>query len=197
MAITDYPVVANFKTWVGISGVGDDTLITDWLLPAAQDFVEKYCNRVFKSASATRYFPVVPPFVDAKRRTLWFYSEVTSLTTVTNGDGVVISSADYSLRPHVAPYHRIDLNSNAGYWWTDGGTGDDIAIVGHWGYSTVPPAVVFDAILQIAEHLYIARQSGGGGSVFTASHQTGAIVLAASLPKDVIEMLDPYRRRSV
>lgn len=193
-----YPTTANVKTFLGVVGAGEDTLI-GWLLEAAVAFVEKYCGHDFVSQAGQTYevVPEYPNLLAGKRVLLIRDVDLYAVTSVTNGDGVVVAAGDYKLLPRSGPpYYKIELDADSGLVWWRGSDGSGVVeIQGTTGYSSACPDDVFLAILEIAAYEYRARQSGAGGVVTTATRQ-GIIVPPGSYPSYITDLLDPYRRRS-
>jgi len=81
MAYTD---AATLKTYLGVSGAGDDTLLTA-LIARAQSAIDAYTSRTFEaSADTTRKFTVGK---DTDGRKLYLDEDLSSITAiVTNAD---------------------------------------------------------------------------------------------------------------
>jgi hypothetical protein len=186
-----YPTAANLKDWMGVSGNTKDTQL-GWALAGAIDYVEQYCNRVFVAATATRQFPVRYPFVGKHNRQLNFYEDLAAITSITNGDGVVIT--DYYTLPNNAPYIGVFLNASAGIAFTDNGDGSTIAVAGSWGYSASCPSAIFTAVMEIAKQSFNSAQQGVGGDMASASRGSGLLVNPGQFPKMITDVLNSYKR---
>src|SRR3990167_11453039 len=91
-----YATVAELKSYKNITTTGDDTLLQD-LLDDAQDILERAYQRLFEaSADSTHYFD---PTRDVRGRTLYFDDDLAAVTSITNGDGTVVTSSQYVLEP--------------------------------------------------------------------------------------------------
>lgn len=192
-----YPTSANFKTWAGISGSGDDTVV-GYALDGAKAWFERECNRVFVAASATKKFPVRHPYVGKDKTRLNLLGQfLVAVTSITNGDDdVLVVDTEYVLHPLAAPYHRVDIVRASGLFWTDGGDGSPVTIEATWGESAACPADVFLGILELAQAEYLARMQGTGGTV-QFSGNSGMILQPSEFPKRVHEIADNYRLRGV
>lgn len=85
-------------------------------------------------------------------RTLELDEDLLTVTTLTNGDGVVIPSNQFILEPrNVLPRHRIRLLSPAAWVFPIDGT---ITVDGDWGYSATPDAMIQGTCLRLAEWYY-------------------------------------------
>lgn len=183
-----YASLTELKSYLGISSIGDDTLLTA-LLARAQKAVESYCGRVFEQTSeTTRYYRADAVQDDV----LWLDDDLLSVTTLTNGDAVVISSAGYWLEPrNTTPYYAIRLKST--YYWTFD-TDGEVSVKGRWGYSATAPVDVAHATIRWAAYLYRQRDA----QVFdvTAEPSLGMITVPKGIPADVKVLLESYRRLS-
>lgn len=196
-----YPTLAQFKVERGVSDTTEDTSLTQ-KLNAAIAFVERECGRVFVAASRTVTFNCRRPFVSPDKLTLNLFQDLVSVTTLTNGDGVVISSTYYELLPYskglttALPFHQIRLLDWSGYRFAASTTGGGIAVAGSWGYSAACPADVFQAIMDLAGYLYRQRSSGQSGPVQVVNRGTALATEAGKLPESVLAVIQSYRRVS-
>lgn len=117
--------------------------------------------------------------------------DLQAVTTLTNGDGVVVSSADYWLGPVDEPYYQVTLLN--GVVWSDGGTGGRISILGSWGFSAACPADMYYAILEGAQALYNGHLQGALGEVAAAS-RGGLLIRPGLLPPTVYRVVQSYKR---
>ena len=190
-----YPTTANFKTWKGISGSGEDTQI-GWDLEAAIALLEKSTGRKFISSSATRKFFGRAPWVGLRRRRLFFHEDNLTITTLTNGDLTVITATYYQLLGVVGHYHGLELLSGAPYRFAEGADGTLITVAGTWGYLDSDgncPDLVFDAILQVCDVYYRARAQGIMGDIPGVSRQ-GQSTAALEFPPILQRAIDLYKR---
>jgi hypothetical protein len=178
---------ANVKQYLDITGTSDDALGAA-LVARAQAGIEQHCKRRFEAVTATRYFDV--PEDD----TLWLDEDLLSITTLTNGDSIVIAAASYVLLPkNILPKYAIKLKENTSTVW-EGSTTTDyqvISVAGTWGYSTTPPADIVMAAVRWAAWLYRQRDGAFGQ---TARPEIGLIETPLALPVDVERLLRPYKR---
>lgn len=188
-----YTSAATVKSYLGIEGSGDDTLIGT-LITAAQAWIDAYTGRTFEaSADAERYFDCVAGVIEGRR--LWLDRDLCSITTITNGDSTEVTSAQYVTRPrNDTPYYAIDLLSSAGIYWTyTDDVEDAITVDGKWAYSASAPSDVAQACTRLAAYLYQQKDA----QVFdtTAMPEAGVITVPQGMPRDVKLMLAPYLRR--
>jgi hypothetical protein len=185
-----YAAKTDLKTYLGISGSGDDTLL-EVLLTRAQALVDAYCGRTFEAAAdVTRYFDAE---LDVEGRRLWLDHDLCQITTVTNGDGVPVTA--YVSEPrNDSPWYALTLKESSSVAWTYMTTPESaIAVKGRWAYSVTPPADVVHATLRLAGFLY--RQKDAQAYETTAAPDGGMITVPQSIPRDVRAMLWLYRQR--
>jgi len=187
-----YVSAANLKVYLGITETTDDTLLGT-LIAAAQAFIDSYCRQTFEaSGDTTRTFD---PTRDASGRWLYLDAPLAAITSVTNGDGNVVSAGNYITEPrNSTPYRALTLKSNSTVAWTYTTTPENsISIVGKWAYSTSAPADIVQACTRLAAYLY--RQKNNSGDLDRPiAIGSSAMLLPADLPKDLKALLAPYRR---
>ena len=191
-----YVSTADLKVYLGIASAqtGDDTLLAT-LIGAAQAFVEQYTRRVFEHSgtAAIRYHDAVGD-VDAAQGLLFLRGDLCAITSVTNGDGVVVTAAQYVTEPRATtPYWALRLLASSGVVWTY--TTDEIgaiAINGKWAYSATAPGDIVQAATRLAAYLY--RQKDTSLDMDRAVSLGGGMLLPTTLPADIKALLDPYRK---
>lgn len=186
-----YPTVTDVKTWLNISGATEDSEL-GFIVDGIKGFVEEYTGRVFVAASTTKTFEACAPYVSGDKRRLNLFTDLVSVTSITNGDGSVLSASDYSLYPDAAPYYEIHLDRRGVRTWQS--HVQAISIEGSWGYSAACPDSVFHVILELCQFAYNALHSGSGGPTLVSSRQTGMVVGPDTLPPRLRLALDQWRR---
>jgi hypothetical protein len=191
-----YITTTAFKQYRGITGTstaGDALIVA--LIARAQAQVERYTGRVFQAptTAATHWFDAVRDVSD-DRRTLYLDDDLCAITTITNGDGDTVATTHYVPEPrHNAPYRSIRLTALADAHWTyDDAPEDAITVLGRWGYATTAPEDVQQATIRLAAYMYAQKDA----STFdvTVMGDWGAMTVPQGMPKDVREILEPYRR---
>lgn len=200
-----YITLEELKSYLRITTDNDDVELA--LIPdQVTDLIDKYCNRHFEpesahgpAASHTHYFTPLPEregghLLDAY--TLNLGHDLAQITSITNGDGVAISSADYVCLPmNSIPYQMIRLKANAGISWTYTGSPEGaIAVAGKWGYSTDIPASIKLGALRWAKHLYTLQAGVTATPADITVSSDGVITTSNRMPSDVAKCLDPYIR---
>lgn len=191
--MTAYATVSDFRAAIGtdVNDTADDAYITS-LLDAATNVVSLYTGRSFQPQTKTLYHDT------PNSRTLWLDDDLLSVTSITNGDGTVIASTEYTLRPlNDGPRYAVVLNRSSAIGWetdADGNPDGAIAIEGSWGYSTSVPAAIKQATLIIATAYYRARY-GNDTSGPTTITPSGIILTEGAIPKSAQTILRAYLRQ--
>ena len=188
MAYTDTMAV---RQYLEISGASDDVLI-DGMINAAQAAIDMYCRRTFEAdTDSTRYFDYSDEYVDGL--TLWLDADLCSITTVTNGDSVVVATGERTTIPrNSTPYYGIRLLSDSGVTWTyDAEWMDAISIVGRWAYSTDAPNDIVHACKRLASFYYKQRDQ----QMFDVTAiEAGVVIAPVGIPADIRRILNPHVR---
>ena len=190
-----YIDASSLKTYLGVSGSGDDTLLGTFIT-AAQEAVDQYFLRTFEaSTNTTRYFDAVR---DVSGRRLMLDRDLCSINSITNGDGTTVTVAQYTTYPrNDTPYYAIDILKSSGinWQWEDDSEGA-IAVSGKWAYSTTAPTSVVYLTKWLAAFMYRAKDNvpatGGGAGVAAAVD-----ILAGDVPADIRIIMSTIPRRAV
>ena len=185
-----YATLAEIKRLLNISSTGADTLLGE-LLDDAVSEINRYTGRQFGDvastiAATTRYFTVG---VDTDGLTLYLDDDLATITTVkTNADAstpVTVASSGYTTNPrNFGPYNEIRLkaDTNSNYTWDYTNNPESgIEISGIWQFSTTPPDDIVRACKALAVHWYRRREKNKQAK--------------DDIPKDVMRVLDAYRKR--
>lgn len=185
-----YPTVANYKTYGGIVGASEDAAILQ-ILDGTIKTVEKYCNRTFVTNAVTRNISDRQPWVTLGRRMLSFFEDVASITSITNGDGTLLTTADYDLIPISGPpYHQALLRSSSGIRWQVGSDGTRIAVVANFANSATCPDDIFLVILELVDLSHAGRADGAGTTLLPR----GGVIDKAQWSERILRVLDANRR---
>jgi hypothetical protein len=192
-----YATIEDLKAYLKISSTDDDMLLGA-LLDRATAIIESPlgADRKFEArADTTRYFnsdeDVDGPF-------LYLDEDLCAITSITNGDADVLTTAEYTTVPkNDTPYYAIKLLGSSGLAWEAKSTTDDpenaITIVGRWSYSTTPPTAIKFATIRLGAWLY--RQKDTSIDLerpFIA--EGGVTIMPSAFPKDVMDILYSFRR---
>jgi len=189
-----YATLAQLRAYLklGASETSDDALLTD-LLARAQQLIDRACDRAFEAnGDTTRYFDAAR---DVEHATLFLDADLAQITTVTNGDGVVVTSAQYVTEPrNTAPYYALKIKSNANVFWTWVTTPENaIAITGRWAYSVSAPADITHACIRLAAWMYRQKDSNADVDRPLVTGD-GVTILPSAMPQDILQIIAPYRR---
>jgi len=185
-----YTTTVAVKTYLGITGSGDDTLI-DGLVTYAQQIIDSYTHRMFEAGSdSTRNFDAVR---DVEGRWLHLDEDLAAITTVTNGDSTVVASTKYVTEPrNETPYYALKLKLDSDLVWTYSDANEDaISIVGKWAYSEAAPDDIVHVAIRLTAWLY---QQKDAPFERTATPSLGIVTVPADLPRDIKMLLEPYRK---
>lgn len=187
-----YLGVADFKSYRGIDRPDDDVLITS-LIAAAQEAIDTYTGRTFEAdADTTRTFDAE---CDVDGRTLWLDEDLAAVTSITNGDGTTVTSAQYTTKPrNHTPYYAIELKHSASVAWVwEDDPADAISVTGKWAYSAEPPADIVQAARVLVNYWY--TQKDAGSFEVTAVPGAGVVQVPQGFPSAVKHLLDRYVKR--
>jgi len=136
-----YASIAEIKGVLGITATTDDTMIRK-IAESASRSIDQYCNRMFVTQSATKYF-------DGKV-TLWVPDllSITTLKTDEDGDGTYENSFDITFATgdvisygvgledtlNTFPKVRLEINPEGDYGSFASGVKKGVEIAGIWGY---------------------------------------------------------------
>lgn len=188
-----YASAAEFKAYQRITSTDttDDGVIDD-LLGAASRLIDNITRRTFYGRVATKLYDV--PDGD----TLYIEDDdLLSVTTLTNGDGTVLTTTDYILKPNnSSPKWAVKLKDSSTYVWEEDSSGNDeqvISILGVWGWSASPPDDIREACLQIAGSYY-HRRFGENVTADTTISTGGVVITPNDIPSSARTILVKYER---
>ena len=183
------------KTYLAISGSGDDTLLTS-LIARAQAAIDRHCGRTFEAAAdTTRKFTVGD---DTDQEMLYLDEDLCAITTVTtdaDGDADVLTvNTDYVTVPrNTTPYYALKILSSSDYYWTYTTEPENgITVLGRWAWSTTPPDDIVHACVRLAAYYYQQKDAQVFDTI--AVPDAGVITIPAGIPADVKLILMPFRK---
>lgn len=194
MAITNgYATLTEFKNYSRITSTDatDDSVIED-IIEGASRFIDKYTGRTFYARTETHYYDTADGY------DLWLNDDdLLTITTLTNGDGVVITSGYYKLLPlNKSPKYMVYLEPSSGYAWAFDANSEAlgaITITGTWGYSATTPEDISMACLIIAASEYHKRFGQNTSSIATVTG-AGVVITPQGIPKGAVDILEKYRK---
>lgn len=184
-----YVTVERIKGYLGIEEeeTSDDVLLEELLL-SSEDFIDKYTGNTFVSVSKTKYYQ----HSNLVGRTLVLDDYLQSITTLTNGDGNILTSEKYILMPkNGSAYSEILLKSDYS-WEFDDILESFITIVGMWGLFSTAPQEIAHATIRLVSYLY--RQKDNHQDLDRTIVAGNSTILPQNLPIDVKMILNKYRK---
>jgi hypothetical protein len=197
MAVTNgYCTLQELKDRQAITTVDAtrDTYLED-MIEAASRWIDNHTGRRFYAATETRYYS--PRWTD-----LILVDDLLGVTTLkTDEDGdrtyeVTWAATDYDLEPYNAPllsppgpYFMIRVTPQGLYSFP--GQTKSVQIAGSWGYASAAPEAVKEACLLLSARLWKRKDVILGVSATT---QLGPLMLKVPEDKDIIALLEPFRR---
>lgn len=188
-----YIELLDLKTYLGIDfELERDDAILENAIRYSKGWIDSVCLRTFEaSTDSTRKFDAVR---DVRDRFLTLDRDLCSITAVINGDGTTITPTQYLTFPfQETPYWALQLKASSGVRWTYISDPEAaITVTGKWAYSISAPDSIQVASLRLAAYIYRIKDA----QVFdvTAMSEVGAVKIDKRMPKDVLELLVPYRR---
>lgn len=190
-----YLDLTSAKAYIGNTQATDDTLLSALLL-AAQAFIEgpHGAQRTYEaSQDSTRSFDALD---DVDGRLLYLDADLCQITSVTNGDGQLVSGSQYVCETaggerNKTPWRRLRLRSTAtASWLPSATTGPEnaIAIVGRWAYSISAPERIKQLMREIVAYEY-RRRSASGDADRPLLTGDGVLILPSALPKGIMAQL--------
>lgn len=194
MTITNgYTTLAKLKPLMNITSTSttDDTAIEDMITQASR-IIDQNTLRTFYARTETHYYDT-----PSGASLLIYDDDLLAITTLTNGNGVVITSSQYKLYPlNVSPKWEVRLLASSGISWHVSTAGDRdgaIAIVGSWGYSASTPADIEAACNDIVVTAYHKRygENTTGAATITGA---GVVITPKDIPDSAWKTIENYRR---
>jgi len=182
-------------------GLEHDDLLTD-LIERAQQVIDTQTGRTFEAdADTTRYVD----YAHVDGSTLYLDADLCSITSVVNNaDGGAAAETlevdkDYIPLPrHETPYYAIKLLASSGRAWKYTNDPENaVSITGRWAYSTTAPADVVQACIVLAGWMYRRRDAIGTDTDRPLATGDGVVILDASVPSLVKDVIRRYRRVSL
>jgi hypothetical protein len=166
---------------IGTNGTDDGVI--ERMIDGASRYIDSETKRTFYARTETRLFDC------PSGRTLWLDDDLLSITTLTNGDGVVITSTDYVLEaPNRYPKYAICLRDTSSLTWqpTSAGSYEQaISVLGTWGWLSSPTASVPPDIKMATEQIVVAayhRRMGQNMTSTSTVTAAGVVITPEDIP---------------
>jgi hypothetical protein len=189
---SDYTTLAVIKALMNITSTNatDDEVLENSIDQASR-MIDNITGRTFYARTETHYYDT-PNSLDLIIRD----DDLLSITTLTNGDGTVISSANYVFLPqNRSPKFGIRLKSGLALWYESTyGSQGAITVAGTWGYSAVAPTDIEKACQEIVVQAY-HRREGQNTTGFVTITAAGVVITPDGVPASAMAVLRRYIKR--
>ena len=181
----------DYLSPTGALGTYNDGLLQD-SLDEAERAINDYTRRNFAGTAGTVYVNRYSQrFV--RGQALYLENDLFNLISLQNGNGQNIPVGSVWVEPRNAgpPYRMIRLMSGYVFTWN---TDSDVVIAGTFGFSTVAPAAISRATVELGAWFYRLKDTGPTDAA--GVNVAGEVTYPKSLPDHIRGKLDPYRSRS-
>ena len=191
MAYTTLLALRDYLSSNDLLGTINDGLLQD-CIDEATSAISDYTRRNFAGTAGTAYVNRYSQFL-VKNQAMYLREDLHTLVSLTNGDGQVIPVGSVWLEPRNAgpPYRMLRLHSAYVYVWN---TDSDVIIAGTFGFSTVPPAAIARACVELSAWYY--RLKDTGPTNVAGMNAAGEVEYPKDIPDHIRGKLNPYRSRS-
>lgn len=161
-------------------------------LNEAESVINDYTRRNFAGTAGTAYYNRYSQR-NVVNQALYLSEDLHTLVSLTNGDTTVIPVGSVWLEPRNSgpPYRVLRLHSPYVYVWN---TDSDIVIAGTFGFSTVAPAAIARATVELAAYYFRIKDVGPTDTA--GVNAAGEVLYPKNMPDYVRSKLEPYRSRS-
>jgi hypothetical protein len=160
------------------------------IIAAASRWIDRYKNipedGFAQNTDSTRYYDIAA----IREGRLCLDAPYVSITTLTNGDGLEITSSYYRLYPRNGTYYnqiRL-LSTHSGWQFSDDDS--EVTVLGKVGYATSTPEPVREACAMLSS--WIFKRYQGGLQDASANIDLGQLVYSEAIPKSVRALLEGY-----
>lgn len=196
-----YTTLAQFKEFKGISGTGDDTLITN-LIDRAETWFNRECQRTIVAESdTTRYMDAVGDHLDGRSLFVYPFGDLCAITTVTNGDATTLTAnTEYTTYPKTLTLgepciQEVRILGSVNKAWTYTTNWENaISITGRWALfsSASVPKDIVNAIIRLTAYLYKVKDTDAFET--TVVPYEGIIQAPSGFPVDVARLVQRLRK---
>jgi hypothetical protein len=191
-----YTSVAEIKLLLNIESEADDALLA-MLILAVQDSINEHTGQSWEGVASARTFDAQR---DVEGRTLYVYraGPLSSIASITNGDGATVTSSEYHTQPQYAaaegkPIYAIHLHDNSSVYWrastTTGYWEDAITVTGVWAAASQAPQRIRQAAREYVSWAYRRARNPDPDIDRPIVSPDGSVLLPSQLPGHVKELL--------
>lgn len=194
--VNGYATLQNYKDYQRITSTdGADDDFIDSAIEAASRHIDTQCGQRFYVSDTDETRLCNCP--NTMRGVVLFDMPLQSVTSITNGDGRVITSANYYLLPpNDYPKYGVGLRDNSSVQWmptSAGNSQEAISILGKWGNAC--PTDVYYACLELAKAFY-SRRFGENMTMRTVITPSAVVQVPDGVPDFVAAVLISHQRRA-
>jgi hypothetical protein len=190
-----YCTTDEVKEYLGITSNKQDSLIERCIL-SAQRQIEQYTVKVFEnSGESTKTFDAYNEYVSKSGYLFTVPYDLRTISAITI-DGNDVSSYIVKYKSFDDIIYEIKLITDSPYSFNHYSTSveNTINITGNWGYSANPPEDIKQACIVLAQYQYQRKDATITGERALLPNTQGNVKLTYSIPIDVKNILDRYRR---
>jgi hypothetical protein len=161
-------------------------------LDEAESAINDYTRRQFAGTAGTYYVNRYSQRL-VQNQAMYLQQDLHTLISLTNGDSASIPVGSVWLEPRNSgpPYRIVRLKSSYVYVWN---TDSDLVVSGTFGFSTVPPAAITRATVELAAWYY--RLKDVGPTLVSGMDAAGEVQYPKDIPDHIRGKIDKYRSRS-
>lgn len=186
--MTDYCTPDEVKLYLGVSGSADDALIGSLITAVSRAFDQATGYTFGATVDTTRYYWCY--LGDIENNVIYLDQPFSSITSITNGDGVLIAATDYRLLPRDIPYTTATLKPNSTIYFTDGDDYDGVAVVGVVGYPLTND--IRQACVLWAGFMHWQKDNP---LIDLTAIEAGAVISTPNRPQYTRDVINNYRDR--
>ena len=191
MAITNgYCTLAEYKLYSKITSTdtNDDSVLED-IIEGVSRAIDTFTARTFYARTETRYYDT------PEGQDLQLDDDLLTVTTLTNGDGTVLTSQYYKLYPLNFPQKYMIRLTNTYGWRIDpiAFQHGAISVAGTWGYSSTTPDDIKQICLYETQAEYHRRFGENMSTVATVT-ASGIVITPQGFAASTLQKLRPYRQ---
>lgn len=191
MAIDNgYATLPEYRAFAKVTSTAQDSVF-ETIIEGVSRYIDLKTQRRFYAKTDTRYFD------RPSGRELELDEDLLTITTLSNGDGVEITSSDYNLIPrNDPPYRAIRLTQTSTIFWTlddEGNSEFVIDVAGTWGYMTDHTDDIREACLTISQS-FVKRRFGENVSGIAKVTAAGVVITPQDVPSAAAEVIAIYRK---
>jgi hypothetical protein len=187
-----YCTLAEYKGFGDVDSTdADDDAAIEKIIEGVSRYIDLKTQRRFYALTDTRYYD------RPSGRELELDDDLLTITTLSNGDGVEITSSDYNLIPiNDPPYRAIRLTETSTIFWTldsDGNSEFVIDVAGTWGYMTDHTDDIREACLMTTQS-FVKRRFGTNVSGQVKITAAGVVITPQDVPSAAADIINIYKK---